>query len=93
MEEIYIDTICSCTTKCAHFVEPMEDCIYRLPGDIRTQKCETCDSFTWHQDSTCLRCSAIAENRWPKGRRIEEAAIDELRYELVSGECKDESKN
>lgn len=45
---------------CMAFVEPADECINRLRGDVVTMHCEVCDpggqSSGWHQDGQCLRC-------------------------------------
>jgi hypothetical protein len=36
-------------------------CINRLTGDVRTRKCEKCESYTWHHEGKCLRCEHLGE--------------------------------
>jgi hypothetical protein len=50
---------CDCPKgQCAHFCEPDDQCINRLPNATVTT-CEVCLSMTWHSDGKCLRCAAL----------------------------------
>ncbi len=58
-----INEPCHCPSgRCAHLVEPDENCINRYAGDVRTKLCPVQKAFTWHQDGRCLAC-AYAETR------------------------------
>lgn len=56
------NTKCDCKDQCKEFVDPLEDCINRLDGDIATAHCEKCnpmnvEAHTWHQDGKCIKCT------------------------------------
>jgi hypothetical protein len=51
---------CDCPVGwCRHFVDPPDDCIHRLDGDVRVIECLICKAATWHQDGRCLRCLKV----------------------------------
>lgn len=50
---------CACPEGfCASFVEPTEDCVFRLRGELKAHPCVNgkCQGSTWHLDGGCLRC-------------------------------------
>lgn len=51
---------CNCTTHCQKGVEPMGDCICRLPGVTVTAHCEVEGGTTWHNNGSCVSCVRIA---------------------------------
>lgn len=63
---------CDCPAGvCMAFVEPADECINRLRGEVVTRNCAVCDprgsGATWHHDGQCLRCLHL-------GRRTSGAA-------------------
>lgn len=47
---------CRCTTHCEKGVEPMGDCVCKLPGETVTARCEVCAGTTWHNNGSCISC-------------------------------------
>ena len=62
---------CACPPgQCMHFVEDDAHCINRLDGDVRTLRCISCKSHTWHQNGECLRCRRSPTP--PASRKLDE---------------------
>ncbi len=51
---------CDCQHVCRKGVEPMADCVCRLPGETIAEYCDICDpshkKFTWHNNGSCITC-------------------------------------
>ena len=54
---------CNCTTFCREGVEPMGDCIRRLPGDTVTARCNICGGTTWFNEGQCIKCYRESRER------------------------------
>ncbi len=47
---------CSCIDACKKGVDPMSDCVVRLPGETVTAYCEVEGGTTWHNNGSCVSC-------------------------------------
>ena len=66
---------CNCTTHCQKGVEPMGDCICRLPGTTITARCEIEGGTTWHNNGSCVSCVRIARQAKKDANQLRHAQI------------------
>lgn len=56
MELGIVATPCICLYACEKGVEPMADCIRKLPGETVTARCDIEGGTTWHNNGACVSC-------------------------------------
>lgn len=62
---------CNCQpNECVKCVDPPENCIYRLDGEVTMGECQKC-GMAWLLNGECLRCKhrARVEAMWSGARR------------------------
>lgn len=58
MKEMLRGDKCSCEPgTCAKGVEPTNDCIMRLDGNVEAVECKICGGQTWHHNGACIKCA------------------------------------